>query len=219
MKNKKLKSYVLPSLYACFFVGVLFVTIGIANVLTKKAPTNNTNEEINYVSESIVDDDEPVVKEENKILKPYTNDQVKIGKYYYDYKADETKQQNSITYHDNTYMQNSGIDYILEETFEVNSILDGTVTNVTTDELLGNCVEIKHIDEQGNIFYTFYGHMRDNSLQVTKGQQVVVGQVIGIQGSTGNSTGDHLHFEVRKSSGTNKDTIDPAPYLFMEKEG
>ena len=83
MKNKKLKSYVLPSLYACFFVGVLFVTIGIANVLTKKAPTNNTNEEINYVSESIVDDDEPVVKEENKILivlsdgKP--ND-VKIGK-------------------------------------------------------------------------------------------------------------------------------------------
>ena len=145
-------------------------------------------------------------------------DQVKIGKYYYDYKADETKQQNSITYHDNTYMQNSGIDYILEETFEVNSILDGTVTNVTTDELLGNCVEIKHIDEQGNIFYTFYGHMRDNSLQVTKGQQVVVGQVIGIQGSTGNSTGDHLHFEVRKSSGTNKDTIDPAPYLFGEKE-
>ena len=82
----------------------------------------------------------------------------------------------------------------------------------------GNCVEIKHIDEQGNIFYTFYGHMRDNSLQVTKGQQVVVGQVIGIQGSTGNSTGDHLHFEVRKSSGTNKDTIDPAPYLFGEKE-
>ena len=118
MKNKKLKSYVLPSLYACFFVGVLFVTIGIANVLTKKAPTNNTNEEINYVSESISNDDEPVVKEENKILKPYTNDQVKIGKYYYDYKADETKQQNSITYHDNTYMQNSGIDYILEETFE-----------------------------------------------------------------------------------------------------
>ena len=107
MKNKKLKSYVLPSLYACFFVGVLFVTIGIANVLTKKAPTNNTNEEINYVSESIVDDDEPVVKEENKILKPYTNDQVKIGKYYYDYKADETKQQNSITYHDNTYIYQS----------------------------------------------------------------------------------------------------------------
>ena len=86
-------------------------------------------------------------------------DQVKIGKYYYDYKADETKQQNSITYHDNTYMQNSGIDYILEETFEVNSILDGTVTNVTTDELLGNCVEIKHdnvdSDKEDAYYYTY----------------------------------------------------------------
>ena len=192
MKNKKLKSYVLPSLYACFFVGVLFVTIGIANVLTKKAPTNNTNEEINYVSESIVDDDEPVVKEENKILKPYTNDQVKIGKYYYDYKADETKQQNSITYHDNTYMQNSGIDYILEETFEVNSILDGTVTNVTTDELLGNCVEIKHDNNYTSIYQSL------SEVSVKKGDKVAAGQVIGKSGQNtlDKDMGNHLHLSL-----------------------
>ena len=101
---------------------------------------------------------------------------------------------------------------------KVMAVDNGEVTHSGWQNGYGNCVEIKHIDEQGNIFYTFYGHMRDNSLQVTKGQQVAVGQVIGIQGSTGNSTGDHLHFEVRKSSGTNKDTIDPAPYLFGEKE-
>lgn len=80
----------------------------------------------------------------------------------------------------------------------------------------GNCVEIKHIGNNGEIFYTFYAHMRDGSICVLEGQQIQEGQVIGIQGSTGNSTGDHLHFEIRMSSGTNKDTIDPAPYLFSE---
>ena len=210
MKNKKLKSYVLPSLYACFFVGVLFVTIGIANVLTKKAPTNNTNEEINYVSESIVDDDEPVVKEENKILKPYTNDQVKIGKYYYDYKADETKQQNSITYHDNTYMQNSGIDYILEETFEVNSILDGTVTNVTTDELLGNCVEIKHDNNYTSIYQSL------SEVSVKKGDKVTAGQVIGKSGQNtlDKDMGNHLHFELYIKG----EVVDPLNYLDKQVE-
>lgn len=82
----------------------------------------------------------------------------------------------------------------------------------------GNCVEIKHTGDNGEIFYTFYAHMRNESICVSEGQQVQEGQIIGTQGSTGNSTGDHLHFEIRKSSGTNKDAIDPAPYLFTEKK-
>lgn len=53
--------------------------------------------------------------------------------------------------------------------------------------------------------------MRDNSISVQKGQNIVNGQVLGVQGSTGNSTGDHLHFEIRLED---KSTIDPAPYLF-----
>ena len=57
--------------------------------------------------------------------------------------------------------------------------------------------------------------MRDNSICVQKGQNIVNGQVIGIQGSTGNSTGDHLHFEIRLED---KGTIDPAQYLFEKSE-
>lgn len=57
--------------------------------------------------------------------------------------------------------------------------------------------------------------MRDNSLCVQKGQNIVEGQVLGVQGTTGNSTGDHLHFEIRLED---KSTIDPAPYLFSKKE-
>lgn len=81
----------------------------------------------------------------------------------------------------------------------------------------GNCVEIKHINESGEIFYTFYAHMRHNSICVVKGQIVEEGQIIGVQGSTGNSTGDHLHFEIRLA---NRTKVDPAPYLFTKnKEG
>ena len=201
MKKKKLKSYVLPSLYACFFVGVLLVTIGVANILTKKTTTDNHNENINYVSESIIDTDEPVVKEVSKMLKPYTNENVKVGKYYYDYKADESRQQNSITYHDNTYMQNSGVDYILEEVFEVNSVMDGTVTNVTEDELLGKCVEIKHDNNYTSIYQSL------SEVTVKKGDKITAGQIIGKSGQNAldKDMGNHLHLE------------EPVPELFQPK--
>jgi murein DD-endopeptidase MepM/ murein hydrolase activator NlpD len=55
----------------------------------------------------------------------------------------------------------------------------------------GNMVEIAH----SNGLYTLYGHF--NSVSVRVGQQVAKGQRIGLEGSTGNSTGPHLHFEVR----------------------
>lgn len=205
MKKKKLKSYVLPSLYACFFVGVLLVTIGVANILTKKTTTDNHNENINYVSESIIDTDEPVVKEVSKMLKPYTNENVKVGKYYYDYKADESRQQNSITYHDNTYMQNSGVDYILEEVFEVNSVMDGTVTNVTEDELLGKCVEIKHDNNYTSIYQSL------SEVTVKKGDKITAGQIIGKSGQNAldKDMGNHLHFELYIKG----QVVDPLNYI------
>ena len=82
----------------------------------------------------------------------------------------------------------TGIDLCGSLGSRVMAVKDGEVTHAGWQEGYGNCVEIKHTDEQGNTFYTFYAHMRDNSLQVIKGQQVVTGQVLGIQGSTGNST-------------------------------
>ncbi len=210
MKNRKLKSYVLPSLYACFFVGVLLVTIGVANVLTEKPNKDNNTEDITYVSESIIDSDEPVVKEVTKLLKPYTNDKVKVGKYYYDYKADEEKQQNSITYHDNTYMQNSGVDYILEESFDVVSIMDGTVTNVNTDDLLGQCIEIKHDNNYTSIYQSL------SEVNVKKGDKVTAGQLLGKSGENAldKDMGNHLHFELYLKG----QVVDPLSYIDKELE-
>ena len=72
-------------------------------------------------------------------------------------------------------------------------------------------MDIEHIDEKGNKYYSFYAHMRDNSIMISENQQIKEGQRIGIQGSTGWSTGDHLHFEIRQS---NHKDIDPTQYLF-----
>lgn len=90
--------------------------------------------------------------------------------------------------HGVVHSNHTGIDLCGSLGSRVMAVKDGEVTHAGWQGGYGNCVEIKHTDEQGNIFYTFYAHMRNNSIQVTKGQQVVTGQIIGTQGSTGNST-------------------------------
>jgi murein DD-endopeptidase MepM/ murein hydrolase activator NlpD len=54
---------------------------------------------------------------------------------------------------------------------------------------------------------TLYGHLSTSLVKV--GQLVTQGQVVGLEGSTGNSTGAHLHFELR----INQRPVDPRPYL------
>lgn len=78
-------------------------------------------------------------------------------------------------------------------------------TNVVGGRVVGygTYVVIAH----GGGLYTLYGHL--SRLDVAAGDHVAAGQVIGLSGSTGNSTGPHLHFEVRLGA----DPVDPMPYL------
>jgi murein DD-endopeptidase MepM/ murein hydrolase activator NlpD len=69
---------------------------------------------------------------------------------------------------------------------------------------LGYYVKINH----GNGFKTVYGHMAEQPW-VAGGQAVSQGEVIGPMGSTGNSTGPHVHFIVE----LNGATVDPSAYL------
>ena len=73
----------------------------------------------------------------------------------------------------------------------------------------GNHVIIAH----PNGLYTLYAHGQAGSIRVSEGQYVSRGQQIMNVGSTGNSTGPHLHFEVRKSPGTYSNRVNPIPYL------
>lgn len=79
----------------------------------------------------------------------------------------------------------------------------GTVTFVGRKTGYGNVVEISH----GNGLMTRYGHM--SAFRAKVGQDVAAGDVIGAIGSTGRSTGPHLHFEVR----VNDRAVNPRPFL------
>lgn len=75
----------------------------------------------------------------------------------------------------------------------------GTVILAGVNGGYGNCVMIDHGYVNGDNYYTLYGHL--SSIGVSVGQSVSQGQYIGAVGSTGVSTGPHLHFEIRNSSG------------------
>lgn len=69
----------------------------------------------------------------------------------------------------------------------------------------GNCIRIQH----NNNFETLYGHL--SKIKVKVGQKIAVGDNIGLVGSTGHSTGSHLHYEVRK----NGKPINPTKFLTL----
>lgn len=90
------------------------------------------------------------------------------------------------------------------------AVADGyVVTSTRLSGSYGNYILIAH----ANGLYTLYAHGQDGSRTVSAGQTVKQGQQIMRVGSTGNSTGPHLHFEVRTSPGTYSNRVNPTGYL------
>ncbi len=85
----------------------------------------------------------------------------------------------------------NGVDIGAEEGTEIVAALSGTVKEAGAEETFGNYVILSH----GNDLFTVYAHCK--TLLVKKGQSVEKGEAIALVGSTGVSTGPHLHFEVR----------------------
>jgi len=190
MKRKfKLKPYVLPSIYLV----IVMVFIVSAMQTFEDVPGNDDN--VTYVSNVILSNDTPVLAStETIIMRPYNDLEVKIGKNFYNYQSNEEEQKNSIVYYENTYIQNSGIDYVKQESFDVVSILDGTVISVNSNDLLGNIVEIKHDNNLISIYQSL------ENVTVKEGDTIVQGQVIGKSGTCkiNSELGNHLHFELFK---------------------
>lgn len=122
------------------------------------------------------------------------------------------KTKSSITTGYYGYAGHTGVDFACGGGTPVKAVKAGTVVTSTslrrangTYKSYGEYVVIDHHD--GTM--TLYAHMLSGSRAVSPGQSVSQGQVIGKVGSTGNSTGNHLHFEVR----INGKCVNPTPYL------
>jgi murein DD-endopeptidase MepM/ murein hydrolase activator NlpD len=102
-----------------------------------------------------------------------------------------------------------GVDFAAPTGTPIFAAADGVVTDAGwTDGGYGNIVELRHSD--GSV--TLYAHT--NKVYVSKGQSVNKGQAIAEVGTTGRSTGPHLHFEVQPDG---KTAVDPMDYLQMRQ--
>ncbi|GAA1764247.1 hypothetical protein GCM10009747_25040 [Agromyces humatus] len=102
------------------------------------------------------------------------------------------------TFHD-------GIDFNPGDGTPVMSIADGVVVTATENGGgLGVLVEVQH-NIGGELITSSYGHMQYGSLAVSVGQRVTAGQQIGLVGTTGQSTGPHLHLEMFGADGVRFD--------------
>jgi murein DD-endopeptidase MepM/ murein hydrolase activator NlpD len=98
-----------------------------------------------------------------------------------------------------------GIDIAAPKGTKIIAAESGVVLIASQVSGYGNTVVIDH----GNNIWTWYGHIRNGGIFVQEGQKVNRGDKIAEVGSTGDSTGNHLHFEVRK----NQEAVNPLPYL------
>jgi murein DD-endopeptidase MepM/ murein hydrolase activator NlpD len=98
----------------------------------------------------------------------------------------------------------TGDDYAVPVGTSVKAVADGTVYDDSPGADFGVYVQIDH----GNGYQTLYGHLQSRSVKI--GQKVVTGQEIGKSGQSGNVTGPHLHFEVRKGK---NNPVDPSQFL------
>ncbi|MGE7272750.1 murein hydrolase activator EnvC family protein [Brevibacillus panacihumi] len=99
----------------------------------------------------------------------------------------------------------NGVDMAAPKGTTIMAAASGIVTYAGYSNGFGNTVMIKHSDE----ITTLYGHIREGGIKVSVGQRVTTGEKIAEVGSTGRSTGNHLHFTVYK----NDEAVNPLPYL------
>lgn len=187
--SRQLKKSVVYGLYGISFT-LLVGGIVLLGVATKKADI----EEYQYVSKGILDYEQyvQVVTTTPTIARPYTDTTVNIVKNYYDHLAESSSQEQSLIYYENTYIQSSGVSYSNGSAFDVISILNGTVKEVTEDTTLGNIVTIEHENGITSIYQSI------SDITVNVGDSVTQGQIIA-KSSTSNISTDlnnHLYFEL-----------------------
>ncbi len=215
MIKRSSKYYLLHGIVISIVALICLISYAVTTSLT--VTESKKQENLEYVSYEILTDNiMPVSKEEQTtgnttldIVKPYQDENVKVGKNYYDYKEEEKSQEDAIIYYKNTYMQNTGVDYTNDKDFEINAIGDGKVISITTDDITGTTIKIEH----NNNIVSVYQSVKNP--QVKEKDEVKKGQIIATSGKNNinSDLGTHLHFELYK------DNILVNPENFFENQG
>lgn len=104
--------------------------------------------------------------------------------------------------------KHAGVDFVGVASKEVRAVMGGTIHRSSIDyNGWGKYVVVHQTDGM----FAIYCHL--SKAYKTAGQSVKTGEMIGIEGSTGQVTGQHLHFELRKNYSDKYSTIDPMKYL------
>ncbi|MFM7662838.1 MAG: M23 family metallopeptidase [Bacteroidota bacterium] len=111
---------------------------------------------------------------------------------------------------DSTMKMHKGIDIAAPSGTKVYAAGSGKVLKITSsDDGYGNCIVIEH----GYGFVSRYAHL--SGFKIKEGDEVKKGDLIGLVGSTGRSTGPHLHYEIEKDG----EKIDPKKYIKFDLKG
>lgn len=193
MKIKRIKPLLIPMIYGLCIVAFLFCMYSVGRISNSFLFKDKKN--TNYVDGEIVseyDKDVPVVSTRTKIVRPYLDNNVSIYKTFYDYQGEIDTQEKSIIFYEDTYMQNSGVDYTSNNSFDVVSILDGIVINVYENKILGTSVEVRHSNELISVYQSL------NDITVKEGDKVIQGQILAKSGlsNINKELNNHLHFEL-----------------------
>lgn len=194
MKSRRINRVVMPIVYgSCiivFLVSMYFVQSFANNMMF------SNDEDLEYVDGEITENnsnnDIPVVGTSVSIVRPYLDSSVSIGKTFYDYEGTNEEQEKSIIYYEDTYMQNSGVDYVSSNVFDVVSILDGTVISVHENDILGTTIEIRHSNNLISVYQSLSDVMVEENMLIVQGQMIAKSGTSNINKDLGN----HLHFEL-----------------------
>ena len=198
MTRHKLKSWVIPVFGLIILTGSLIFVYLMTNIVEYSAvdtPTMVTDPIIDNNNSIVVNNEiEEPVKEKIKVIKPFTSTEVEINKYYYNNNDEEQVQVKSLIKYGTVYMPNTGILYSSNQEFDVVAILDGKVSNIKSDEILGNIIEVEH----DNKIISIYQSVKDVKVKV--GDKIKQGDVLAKSGPNKlDQTPDNcLHFESYK---------------------
>ena len=194
MKKRKLKSFVLPSIYITTIVVLaISITLLTRSLMNSEPTVDNYDYSVNVFNES--EDDSVVVNDEVsplvvKASKPFIGDGINVLKDYYEIEGSSESQENSLIYYQNTYMPNTGILYASDNVFEVIACVSGTVKEIKKDEILGNVLTLES-DNVTCIYYTL------GEILVKEGDKVSQNDIIAKSGQSEiDTTKQTLLFEV-----------------------